>query len=92
MKNDKFCQSCSMPLSHELLGTEKDGSPSHEYCKFCYQQGEFTNPGITLEQMTEHMTGMMERKKLPEDILETAIARLPHLKRWRGEHKDQATH
>lgn len=83
MQHNKFCQSCSMPLTQELMGTEKDGSPSHEYCKYCYQQGEFTNPTLTLEQMIGHMTGMMERKKLPEDVLEAAIARMPHLKRWR---------
>ncbi len=28
----KFCQSCGMPLSPEVLGTEKDGSKNEEYC------------------------------------------------------------
>lgn len=87
MKNNQFCQSCSMPLTHELLGTEKDGTLSHEYCKFCYSQGEFTNPGISMDQMIEHMSGLMERKHLPEDILEAAIARMPHLKRWNKHEK-----
>ncbi len=90
MKNEQFCQSCSMPLKHDLLGTEKDGSPSHDYCKFCYQHGQFTNPGISMDQMIEHMTGMMERKKIPEDILETAIARMPNLKRWKQQQKNRA--
>lgn len=79
-----------MPLTHGLLGTEKDGSPSHDYCKFCYQHGQFTNPGISMDQMIEHMTGMMERKKIPEDILETAIARMPNLKRWKQQQKNRA--
>jgi hypothetical protein len=72
-----------MPLDHpELLGTEKDGSPSSEYCKYCYQNGEFTHPGTTLDEMKERMTKMLDKEKLPGDILEAAISRLPHLKRW----------
>lgn len=79
-----------MPLSPALLGTEKDGSPNHEYCKYCYQQGEFTNPGLTMEEMIDHMTRIMEREKIPEDILEAAIARMPHLKRWNKQPKSKA--
>ena len=73
-----------MPLdSPEQLGTEKDGSPSHDYCKYCYLHGEFTSPGITLKEMKERMGRMMDKQELPPDILEAAINRLPHLKRWR---------
>ena len=82
---ETYCQSCSMPLDNpELLGTEKDGSPSSEYCKYCYQNGEFTHPGITLDEMKERMSKMLDKEKLPVDILEAAISRLPHLKRWRS--------
>jgi hypothetical protein len=85
MERENFCQSCSMPLDNpELSGTEKDGSPSYEYCKYCYQNGEFTHPGITLDEMKERMTKMLDKEKLPEDVLEAAISRLPHLKRWRS--------
>jgi hypothetical protein len=41
------------------------------------------NPGITLADMQKQVIEMMEEIKLPEDILEAAVARLPHLKRWR---------
>jgi hypothetical protein len=83
MEERKICQSCSMPLdTPEFFGTEKDGSPSTDYCKYCYQQGAFTNPGLTLEKMKERMTHIMDNEKLPADILEAAISRLPHLKRW----------
>lgn len=84
MEERKICQSCSLPLdSPGLLGTEKDGSPSTDYCKYCYCEGEFTNPGITLDKMKERMSKMMDKEKLPADIVEAAISRLPHLKRWR---------
>lgn len=73
-----------MPLDNTaLLGTEKDGSPSQDYCKYCYQHGEFTSPGITLDEMKARMTEMLDKEKLPEDILEAAVSRLPYLKRWR---------
>ena len=85
METRNFCQSCSMPLDNpELLGTEEDNSPSFEYCKYCYQNGEFIHPGITLDEMKERMTKMLDKEKLPEDMLEAAISRLPHLKRWRS--------
>ena len=72
-----------MPLTDpELQGTEKDGSKSKEYCKYCYQNGAFTHPGISLEEMISSMTSKMEKDKIPEDIIETAVSRLSHLKRW----------
>ena len=75
-----------MPMDNaEFLGTEKDGSPSQEYCKYCYQHGEFTNPGLTPDEMRKHMSKMMDKETLPEDILESALSRLPHLKRWNKE-------
>jgi hypothetical protein len=49
---------------------------------FCYQNGEFTNPGLTLEEMKEHMMKRMDKDQLPEDIIEVAVNRLPYLKRW----------
>ena len=44
-----FCQSCTMPIDNiGDRGIEKNGSVSDEYCKYCYQQGVFTAPGITI--------------------------------------------
>ncbi len=38
----KICQSCGMPIiSNDQLGTNKDGSISEDYCKYCYKDGEF---------------------------------------------------
>jgi predicted nucleic acid-binding protein len=72
-----------MPIDNpDLCGTEKDGTKSNEYCRYCYQNGEFTNPDLTLEEMKEHMMRIMEKDKLSKDILERALNRLPFLKRW----------
>lgn len=28
----KFCQSCAMPMTEELYGSNKDGSKNEDYC------------------------------------------------------------
>jgi hypothetical protein len=83
MANKHFCQSCSMPLdTPELFGTEKNGTISSDYCKFCYMNGQFTHPDLSLDEMKAHMMKIMGKEKLPEDIVELAINTLPFLKRW----------
>jgi hypothetical protein len=83
MEDRQLCQSCSMPIEDVALqGTQKDGSKSSEYCKYCYQDGEFVNPDMTLDEMRSLVMEKMEDKKIPEDIIEAAISSLPHLKRW----------
>ena len=43
----KFCQCCGMPMGNtdELYGTNTDGSKNTEYCKYCFENGEFTFKG-----------------------------------------------
>ena len=86
MKEETFCQSCSMPIDNPLLrGTEKDGSPSNEYCKFCYQNGEFTNPNLSMAEMKDRMMEKMDNRNLPEHSIQEALKRFKHLKRWTAE-------
>jgi hypothetical protein len=68
----------------ELWGTESDGTPSPDYCKYCYTDGQFTLPALTLADMRSHIAAKMEEDNLPSDIVETAVARLPFLKRWKA--------
>ena len=38
-----ICQCCGMPLSEDgLISRETDGSFNEDYCKWCYDGGEFT--------------------------------------------------
>ncbi len=80
------CQSCGMPLSKEFenLGTNVDGKHTWEYCSFCFQNGEFTNPNQTLEEMIqssiENMT--MDVGFSLEKATELANSFIPTLKRW----------
>ena len=34
--DQKFCQSCGMPLTEDVLGTNADGSKNEDYCMYCY--------------------------------------------------------
>ena len=79
-----FCQSCSMPLEHKNdLGTNADGSLNHEYCQYCYQNGQFTEPEMTMEEMIEITVRIMEEKRMSSELIEQTKEYIPMLKRWR---------
>ena len=80
-----FCQSCGMPLSRDEKGggTEAGGSKSTEYCSHCYLNGEFTDPGLTVDQMMARVKGKMLEMQMPESLATTLASQIPHLKRWR---------
>lgn len=80
------CQSCGMPLSEAFgnIGTEADGSRNPAYCSFCYQHGQFTNPGQTLEEMIQssidNMTADLGFTAERAETLARAV--IPNLRRW----------
>lgn len=83
-KTPPVCQSCAMPMEQpEQFGTEKDGSASGEYCRYCYQQGRFTAE-LTLGQMQEKLIKLaLDMKFMPEaEARKLAATVLPGLKRW----------
>lgn len=83
MSSTQFCQSCTMPIENvNDRGTEKDGSISNDYCKFCYQNGLFTEPEMTLEQMKTEVEYQMKKRDMPDTLLQKALTLLPLLKRW----------
>ena len=36
-----ICQCCGMPLDDDIISREKDGFLNENYCKWCYDGGEF---------------------------------------------------
>lgn len=81
-----FCQSCGMPLQHpEDFGTAKGGVRINDYCHFCFSDGAFTNPVITLPAMMELCTGILVQRGMPH-VQARALMRdtLPKLKRWQA--------
>ena len=79
-----YCQSCGMPLSKDKGGggTEADGRKSLEYCSNCYQNGQFTQPDITLEQMIVRVKERMKEMHIPGFLAGFFTKDIPKLKRW----------
>ncbi|MHC4661383.1 MAG: zinc ribbon domain-containing protein [Planctomycetota bacterium] len=79
------CQSCSMPLdSEEKFGTEEDGSASEYYCRFCYQNGQFMQPDMTVDEMINTLAGFRSEKMgiTVEEAKEQLAEFIPTLWRW----------
>ncbi len=93
-KNDmeqRFCQSCGMPLADDIKGTNADGSRNEDYCLYCFKEGRFTQD-VTMEQMIEfcaqftaQMNGQSDRNLTPEQAKEQMRQYFPQLKRWKQE-------
>lgn len=79
------CQSCGMPLSKDPLGggTNADGSISSEYCSHCYRKGAFTQPNITVEEMTKLVEGKLRSMHFPGFLARRFAKDVPTLRRWR---------
>ena len=87
----KFCQSCGMPLTEEILGTNADGSKNEDYCIYCYKDGAFTGD-FTMEQMAEYCSMFVEEynKNTGKSLTacqykEELLKYFPTLKRWKGD-------
>lgn len=79
-----ICQSCAMPIAKdEDFGTNEDGNQNEEYCTHCFQNGEFTNPNMTKEEMVDVLVGFADKMKMTkEKAKKMAEETLPKLKRW----------
>ena len=81
-----FCQSCSMPMEKpEDFGTASSGYRVNDYCHYCYREGAFTDPGVTMAQMIDFCAGVMAGQGImPEPDARLLLTEtLPRLKRWR---------
>lgn len=74
------------PLPEEFFGTNADNSINEEYCKFCFQKGQFTKPNLTTDEMItmsiHHMTTQLEFPREKAEKLANEI--IPKLKRWKN--------
>jgi hypothetical protein len=83
---DVYCQSCGT-LVHgpSDYGTEIDRTKSRDYCKYCYQRGEFTQKIVSQDHMVKRCAGFIyARGKVSRDeAFQMASELVPTLKRWR---------
>lgn len=79
-----YCQSCAMPISKNLkhAGTEENGEKSSVYCMYCYQNGAFTEPNITVDQMIEKVKAKLKEFYIPAFLSRFFTKNIPNLKRW----------
>lgn len=79
------CQCCGTPFSVPNMpyGTNADGSENHDYCGWCYHDGEFTSEGIDeiIEQNVPYL--MQATGYSQEEAVSFMGALLPTLKRWK---------
>jgi hypothetical protein len=82
----KNCQSCGMPISRDPQGggSEADGSKSRMYCGYCYKDGKFVLPEITLEQMQERVKSKIKESGFPGFMAGIFTRKIPHLVRWKN--------
>ena len=85
----KFCQSCGMPIDDATFGKEADGGKNEDYCCYCYADGHFTQD-CTMDEMIQHCAQFVEEfnqdseiKMTKEQAIENMQKFFPHLKRWK---------
>ena len=83
-ENQKFCQSCAMPLTDELFATNADGSKNEDYFMYCFKDGEFTSDMSMEEMMNFCIEKMVEvHPEIDKDEASAMMREVfPKLKRW----------
>ena len=86
---ERYCQSCGMPMgsTDELYGTEKDGSKSKDYCKYCYENGAFTASCSMDEMIAFCVKPMVDNNPgMSEEAARGMMGKFfPMLKRWKAQ-------
>ena len=84
-----ICQSCGIKLDDvpQYGGTELDGNLSSKYCTQCYQNGQFTEPNLTINEMQEKVKKQLKKLKVPFIKRTIHISQLSELQRWSKELK-----
>ena len=82
--NNKICQSCGMPLVSESdLGTNLDGSINNDYCKYCYNNGEYIDK-VSMKEYIEMCSKYGSQAGMTnEEMKEHCTKLFPTLKRWK---------
>jgi hypothetical protein len=79
------CQSCALPFDdghRQLIAPEPDGRDSL-YCVYCYHDGKFLQPDITIAEIVEVGVEHLGRKIGRAAARQRLAAFIPTLARWR---------
>ncbi len=81
----KACQSCGMPMKKDEQGggTNADGSKSTMYCSHCFQNGKFTLPNMTVDEMKQLVKSKLKEFGFPGFLAGFFTMNIPKLERWK---------
>lgn len=99
--NNRYCQSCGMPLRFDVegyLGTNHDCSPSDEFCYYCLKEGKYI-VDITISEMidiwvkyTDKYNEYSGTNYSPQELKVILSKRLPTLNRWKQKQETYVIH
>ena len=84
-KTYKNCQSCGMPMKRDEKGggTNSDGTRSIRFCSYCYDNGQFRTPDMTLPEMKSLVKEKLKEFGFPGFVANMFTWNIPKLERWR---------
>jgi hypothetical protein len=84
-KDNKFCQSCGMPITKDPQGggTNADSSKNLTYCGYCFVDGNFTWEG-NVKDFQEHCRKKMIESGHPKFKAWLFTRGLKRLERWKS--------
>ena len=86
LPQEPACQCCGTPFSVPNMdkGSDADGTENPDYCKWCYDKGEFAN--VTMDDVIEKSAPyLMQATGVSLDEAVSFMgALLPTLARWKG--------
>lgn len=74
-----------MPLEKpDDFGTGANGFRINDYCHYCFQNGAFTEPNITMQAMIDKCVGIMAKQGTMQEAQAKSLMFevIPKLKRW----------
>jgi hypothetical protein len=73
-----------MPMAKDPQGggSEADGSKSVLYCSHCYENGAFTRPDVTADQMRDAVIAKLRELHFPQPLARFMTRNLHQLARW----------
>lgn len=87
VNRNEICQSCTYPLrKFEELGTNGDGTKNPDYCIYCYRDGKWVDPNLTVQGVIDYTVPFMTSPTFTAEQANEYLSELvPTLKRWKPE-------
>lgn len=77
------CQSCGMPLCKDKNRSQVVGESVIRFCSFCYQDGQFIEPNLSLDEMLTRVKLVLQRQNHSRIIIFFMLRIVKTLERWK---------